>query len=185
MVNELTLEEKYELLPELMMGDKYEHQVILHRISNQLSNQLPENCEVVGGTYLYLEISYADYLDQSIRVVTSKDSYVEPDLMVLCDKSDIEIQDGRVFGVPAFIIEIWSLSTGNNDFTEKKDRYYRCGVQEYILIDPLRKEVYQYLLCTDYKPTIYRENPVTVPIHIFGNPISITIDWDSLNRFQK
>jgi Uma2 family endonuclease len=38
---------------------------------------------------------------------------------------------------PAFVIEITSESTENEDVVEKKEKYLRLGVKEYFLFDPL------------------------------------------------
>ena len=86
MIAKLTLEEKEELFPELMMGAKYTHQVLISRINTQLSNQLQDkNCEVVGGTYLFLDISPEEYRENPIKILNTKGSYVEPDLMIVCN----------------------------------------------------------------------------------------------------
>ena len=165
----MTMEELEEHIPELNMGAKYTHQILIHRISTQLSIQLnPLGCEVVGGTYLFLEISPEEYLENPVKILNTKDNYEEPDLMVLCESSNIQILEDRVFGVPRFIIEVLSVSTSTEDTLYKRHRYQRCGVEEYWIIDPKRKEVFKFLLSENYKGILYRENPAEIPLSIFN-----------------
>ena len=104
------------------------------------------NCEVVSGTYLFPEISPEEYLENPVKILNTKGSYVEPDLMIICDKTNIQIVEERVFGVPRFILEILSQSTGIDDLTTKKELYQRCGVEEYIIVDPKNKLIRQFIL---------------------------------------
>lgn len=184
MTGEFSIEELEEQIPELNMGAKYEHQVLIFKIAHQLYSQLEDrNCDILGGTYLFLELSYEEYVKDRIKALNNKDVYEEPDLMVICEKSNIQIREGRVFGVPRFIIEVLSPSTSANDTLDKKIKYQKSGVEEYWIIDISKKKIYQHLLQQDYRINVFSGNPITVPISIFNNEVSIIINWDSLIRF--
>ena len=60
-------------------------------------------------------------------------NFVQPDVMVICDKSKIK---DRVYGAPDLIIEVLSSSTSLKDRREKKSLYEKFGVREYIICDP-------------------------------------------------
>lgn len=50
-------------------------------------------------------------------------------------------QGGPVKIVPDLVVEVLSPSTARRDRTEKKKVYEHCGVEEYWLVDPRRREV--------------------------------------------
>ena len=61
-------------------------------------------------------------------------TYVEPDLMVICDNKKIK-PDG-CHGAPDFIIEILSPSNSEEDRTPKLYSYLLNGVREYWIVNP-------------------------------------------------
>ena len=77
-------------------------------------------------------------------VVLDEDNVVQPDILVVCDRS--KLTDACVKGAPDLIVEILSPSTGLKDRREKKALYERFGVREYILIDPANEIVERYTL---------------------------------------
>lgn len=64
---------------------------------------------------------------------------VQPDLMVICDKSKLDGK--RCNGAPDFIIEIVSPSNPSDDYIRKLYYYKTYGVREYWIVDPGRKTV--------------------------------------------
>jgi Uma2 family endonuclease len=64
--------------------------------------------------------------------------------------------DQMIFPAPDLIVEILSKSTAKHDRTLKKDDYAAHGIPEYWIIDPVKKQVEQYLLvsesATSYMP---------------------------------
>jgi Uma2 family endonuclease len=77
-------------------------------------------------------------------VVLDEDNVVQPDILVVCDRS--KLTDACVKGAPELIVEILSPSTGLKDRREKKALYERFGVQEFILVDPANEIVERYTL---------------------------------------
>ena len=91
-------------------------------------------------------------LKQSICVVSvenldlhlSDDEYVIPDVMIMCDRSQIKKDKYR--GVPKFIAETLSPATSLKDRTVKKEKYAQLGVDEYWIISPKECSVEVYCL---------------------------------------
>lgn len=79
-------------------------------------------------------------------VVLNDFNVVQPDLLVVCDRS--KITDANIQGAPDLIIEILSPSTSRKDRREKKSLYEQFSVREYILVDP-SNEVVQRFVHTD------------------------------------
>jgi Uma2 family endonuclease len=70
------------------------------------------------------------------------DTVVQPDILVLCDKS--KRRPNGIVGAPDVVFEILSPSTAERDLTEKLYLYERSGVKEYVIVDPDRRVVTVY-----------------------------------------
>jgi Uma2 family endonuclease len=77
-------------------------------------------------------------------VVFDDHNVVQPDMLVLCDRS--KVTEANIQGAPDLIVEILSPSTGLKDRREKKKLYERFGVREYILFDPSNEVVERFVL---------------------------------------
>jgi Uma2 family endonuclease len=79
---------------------------------------------------------------------------VQPDLVVILASRASIVQERGVFGVPDLIAEI--LSPGNRDYdeNEKLKAYANAGVPEYVVIDPVERQLRLYTL---QKPGQYGE----------------------------
>ena len=64
---------------------------------------------------------------------------VQPDIMVICDKSKLDGK--RCNGAPDFIIEIVSPGNPADDYIRKLYYYKNYGVREYWIVDPRRKTI--------------------------------------------
>lgn len=70
-----------------------------------------------------------------IDVVLSHDTVVQPDIVIVCDPD--KLANGKnVQGAPDAVVEVLSKSTALKDKREKRLLYERCGVKEYVIIDP-------------------------------------------------
>ena len=78
------------------------------------------------------------------KVVFTDNVWMEPDLLVVCDRS--KIKKTHIDGAPDFAVEILSPSTQLRDFGIKKDTYEKFGVKEYWIISPNDETVTAYLL---------------------------------------
>jgi len=68
-------------------------------------------------------------------VKLSDEDVVQPDLMVVCDPS--QIRESHVEGAPALVVEILSPSTQGHDRKLKMALYARAGVKEVWLVSPI------------------------------------------------
>lgn len=71
------------------------------------------------------------------------DNVVEPDLLVVCDRT--KIGERYLRGAPDFVVEVLSPSTSKKDMKEKFDLYEVSGVREYWIIEPKAAWMHQYL----------------------------------------
>lgn len=69
---------------------------------------------------------------------------VEPDLILVSLPRVEIIHPSRIVGAPDLLIEILSPSTRRIDVGRKRERYERCGVGEYWVVDPERRVVDQF-----------------------------------------
>jgi Uma2 family endonuclease len=94
----------------------------------------------------------------------SDDTYVEPDITVICDPSKLE--DRGCKGPPDMIVEILSPSNRSNDTLVKFRKYLQAGVREYWIVDPEEKTVHVCILDKDqYRVSVYTEIQ-TAPVSI-------------------
>lgn len=72
-------------------------------------------------------------------VVFDEQNVVQPDLLVICDRS--KITETNIKGAPDLVVEIISPSTALKDKREKKVLYERFGVREYLIVYPAEELV--------------------------------------------
>ena len=101
---------------------------------------------------LYLSTQFGNFFKGSgckpfpapTDVVFDAQNVVQPDLLVVCDKS--KITENNIQGAPDLIIEILSPSTALKDKREKKALYERFGVREYLIVYPAEELVGRFAL---------------------------------------
>ena len=107
----------------------------------------------------------------AVNLHADDETYVEPDISVICDKS--KLSDRGCEGAPDFIIEIVSPSSRRMDYNTKNALYSEAGVREYWIVDPAKERTTVYRYEEDAAPMICPfEQPVTVGI--YGN-LQITV----------
>lgn len=74
----------------------------------------------------------------------SVDTVVQPDIVVICDKSKLD--DRGCKGAPDIVIEILSPTTQRTDRLVKLNLYQRAKVKEYWIVSPEEKTVQVFLL---------------------------------------
>ena len=120
-------DERWELIdgvPYAMAAPLVPHQGVLGSIYLQIGNFLRQKkCKVfLAPTSVRLN---ADTKDNTV---------VEPDLIVVCDKSKITRKG--IVGAPDMIVEILSPSTASHDTIKKFMLYQSANVREYWIVDP-------------------------------------------------
>jgi len=89
---------------------------------------------------------------------------VQPDLIVVCDKSKLE--DYRCNGAPDMVIEILSPSSKSRDMLLKFNKYMQAGVREYWVVDPDAQTVKVCILKGGKYETKDYSDTDTIPVHM-------------------
>jgi len=153
--------ERYELIRGeafAMAGPSARHQAISWEISGQLYGYLRgKPCRAFCAPFdvrLFYEEGEGD------------DTVVQPDIMVVCDKSKIGPEGIR--GAPDLAIEILSPSNTAIEMEEKRCLYRDAGVREYWVVDPKNSRVTAYCFRDGgiFVSKTYRASD-TVPVGIF------------------
>jgi Uma2 family endonuclease len=132
------------------------HQGILMELAGQLRDFLKEKPGKVYPAPFGVRLSPRDDL--------SDDTFLEPDIVVVCDTSKLD--DKGCNGAPDLVIEILSPATARHDRVVKFRKYLEAGVREYWIVNPDEKTVQVHILDNDrYITKTYDETdevPVTV-----------------------
>lgn len=78
----------------------------------------------------------------AVYIKKDKRNYVEPDILVICDKDKLDEKGCQ--GAPDWIIEIVSPSSAKMDYERKVKLYRESGVREYWIVDAERETVTVY-----------------------------------------
>lgn len=84
-------------------------------------------------------------LDITLKKEEANICVVQPDLVVICDKDQIN-EKGKYMGTPDLVVEVLSPPTRSKDMIPKLDLYRQCGVKEYWIIDPMKAQVILFSL---------------------------------------
>ena len=108
-----------------------------------------------------------------VRLDCDDRTMVQPDILILCDKS--KIYKWGIMGAPDFCLEIVSESTSRKDYIKKLQKYTDAGVKEYWIIDPLRKILITYCWKDEYVPHMY---PLAgrVGVELYDGELQIDLD---------
>jgi len=111
-----------------------------------------------------------------VRLDCDNKTMVQPDILILCDKS--KICRWGIMGAPDFCLEIVSESTGRKDYIKKLQKYTEAGVKEYWIVDPMRRMLVTYHWKDNYLPHMY---PLEgkVGLTLYGEDLQI--DLNKLN----
>ena len=140
----------------MLSAPAWEHQRVSHRLSLQLGNFLVgKTCEV-----------YSAPFDVRLNAAERDDTVVQPDLVVICDRS--KLRGTGCVGTPDMVIEILSPATAARDKLIKLNMYLRYGVREYWIIDPDNKMVSVHILENNNYVIRAYGNTDVVPVHILA-----------------
>ena len=150
-------DERWELIDgvQYAMGTPSQaHQEALGALFNQLYNYMKgKHCKVLAAPF-----------DVRLNFDTADDTVVQPDILVVCDKSKL---DGKSCnGAPDMVIEIISPSTAIHDKILKFRRYLQAGVREYWTVDPDDKTVLVYILKNGEYVAANYGNDDAIPVHV-------------------
>ena len=102
--------------------------------------------------------------DVRLNADADDDTVVQPDLVVVCDKSKLD--DSGCNGAPDMVIEILSPSSAKRDKVLKFNTYQRVGVREYWVVDPDSKTVYAHVLKNGEYITYAYSDANTAPVNV-------------------
>ncbi len=126
------------------------HQKVSGELFRQIANYLEgKSCEVFSAPF------GVRLFERNGDKPEDVDTVVEPDIIVLCDKSKLDEHGCK--GAPDMAIEILSPSTRRHDKLIKFNLYQRAGVREYWIVDPYTSSVSVYLLGEDGKFALHEE----------------------------
>ncbi len=140
--------ERWELIDGIayaMSAPTQAHQSVLGEIFRQLANFL------IGHTCK----AFLSPFDVRLDAEKDDDTVVQPDILVICDKSKLDGKSCK--GAPDLVIEIVSPSSSRHDRLLKFNKYLESGVREYWIIDPSDKTVMVFLLQDGAKAVPYGE----------------------------
>ena len=144
-----------------MAPPSFQHQKLSMELSVILKNHIiakKGSCEVISAPF-------------AVNLFSDDETWVEPDISVICDKS--KITDRGCNGAPDLIIEIVSPSSRRIDYNKKNGLYRDAGVREYWIIDPDKERVTIYRYVEDEAPVFYPfDSPIEVKIF---SDLSMTI----------
>ncbi len=137
------------------------HQDISAALTSELRNYIKKNagnCKVYAAPF-------------AVNLNANDDTWVEPDISVICDKN--KITDRGCNGAPDFVVEIVSPSSRKHDYRTKMTLYADAGVREYWIVDPAKERTTVYRYEEDAAPTIIPFNQ-SITVGIYGD-LNITI----------
>ena len=108
------------------------HQAVSRKLHQAIANYIDSN----NGTCEALAAPFAVFLN------ANDETYVEPDISVICDLSKLD--DKGCHGAPDWIIEIVSSGSRSKDYMIKLFKYRNAGVREYWIVDPDKKMTMVY-----------------------------------------
>jgi len=141
-------------VPYLMAAPSFRHQEILINLILLFGNFLKgKQCKVLAAP-----------LDVRLNPDTFDDTVVQPDIIIICDRSIID--DTGCKGVPDMVVEILSPSTARYDKTLKFNTYLRAGIREYWIIDPNDETLAVHILKDSNYITHAYANDEAVPVYV-------------------
>lgn len=137
-----------------MASPGYKHQKICFSLSRKIADYIDINkgsCEVILAPF-------------AVNLNANDETYVEPDISVICDKNKITEKECK--GAPDLVIEIVSPSSRKMDYSTKNALYSEAGVREYWIVDTEKDRTTVYRYDEDAAPAIIPfSQPVTVGIY--------------------
>ena len=122
------------------------HQLLMNSINIEIGSYIKSK----GGKCKVIPAPFAVFLKDE----KDKESYVEPDISVVCDPSKLD--DKGCHGAPDWVIEIVSSSSKKMDYSKKQALYCDAGVREYWIVDPAREVTVIYRSEEDWVPVFHK-----------------------------
>lgn len=105
--------------------------------------------DIVGRLYMEIMLYIRDkggkcrvILAPGVFIKKDKYNYVEPDIMVVCDRDKLD--NKGCHGAPDWVVEVVSPSNKYMDYVRKLALYQSAGVREYWIVDSMKETVTVY-----------------------------------------
>jgi len=163
-------EERYEYIDGeiyLLSSPKVKHQSVLTELFGVFFNWFKgKKCRPFVAPF-----------DITLRRWPENINVVQPDIMVICDLEEKLNDKDYYMGIPTLIVEILSESTRSKDSVKKLDLYMSCGVREYWIVSPIKKEVYVHLLADGdiSDSAVYKKGEIIQSFHFEGLQIELDL----------
>jgi Uma2 family endonuclease len=150
-------EDRYELIdgvPYMMApAPSPAHQRVSMALTLVIGNFLKgKSCEVFAAPF-----------DVRLNADDADDTVVQPDILIICDKSKIDNKGCK--GAPDMVVEIVSKSSGKYDHGLKLQKYIEAGVRECWIVDPDDRIVQVYNMQDDHSANMLAYTPKeSVPV---------------------
>jgi Uma2 family endonuclease len=145
------------------------HQEVLGELFRQVANALEGHpCRPFIAPF-DVRLPRGDEADEAV------DTVVQPDLVVVCDRSKLDEHGCR--GAPDWVVEVLSPDTAGHDHILKRAVYERARVREYWLVHPLDRIVTVYRLGEGNRYGVPEVREL-VGRQAVGVLPQIEIDWD-------
>ncbi len=113
------------------------------------------------------------------EVEFSKDTAVQPDILVILNDRADQLTRKRLMGPPSLAIEVISYSSKRTDRLQKRSLYLEDGVDEYWVVDPDPRHVERWVPGAS-QPEILTDQLTWQP-----RPPAPAMDVDLRNLFEK
>jgi len=168
------------------------HEAIVAAVLGQLLNYLDDKpCRAYGSNIgldlkaLIPRFKEMPSVQKNFKKKTSRgkegESYLLPDISVICDSDERHYGSHGYQGVPRLIIEVSSPATNERDFYEKRDIYEAIGVGEYWIVSDAQNVTVFVLKDGKYMRYKYEteEHPLLIPVSVLPDLV-IKLDKDKL-----
>lgn len=144
-----TIMEVYKMLPEGTLAELIDGKIYMspspvtdhQRVISKLFTKIFTYAEESGLGEAFVS-PYDVYLDEQSNAV-------QPDI-IFVSKSNSDIIQDHIYGVPDLLIELLSPGNKSHDTVMKKNLYEKFGVREYWIVDPATKESVGYRLVNNH-----------------------------------
>ncbi|MCL2224066.1 MAG: Uma2 family endonuclease [Defluviitaleaceae bacterium] len=90
--------------------------------------------------------TYLAPLDVRLNAHSFDDTIVQPDIIILCDRTKLDPKGRGIIGAPDMVVEVMSPSTAYKDRALKHKKYMDAGIKEYWIADSENNTMEVYLL---------------------------------------
>lgn len=177
-------EKFYNDIDESMKVEFINGEIIMHSPVKKMHNKANLLlCKLIE-TYVYVHnLGFVGI--EKIMVAFTRNDY-EPDIVFFKkEKADDFTDEQTLFPVPDFVVEILSKGTQDRDRGIKKQDYESHGVSEYWIVDPVKRNVEQYILENgSYELQMKSSNGIIRSTAIEGFEIPIESIFDEALNFK-